>query len=878
MILRACLEQLDAEIKVNKAPIPTYKKSFKQAREILNTEFEKGENITLLVRSLSEFTDAILIQLWQTHFSEQNNISLIAVGGYGRQELHPFSDIDLLFLLKQEPDQAQAEALQAFITLLWDLGLDVGQSVRTLTECHNEAAKDITVATNLMEARLLEGDMALFKAMKKQSSANQIWSSKAFFKAKMAEQENRHHRFGDTAYNLEPNIKENPGGLRDIQMIGWVVKRHFGADRIHQLVQFGFLTETEYQLLVQGQEYLWKIRFALHILANKREDRLTFESQRKLAVQFGYQSDENNQAVEYLMQNYYRTVMALNRLNSILLQHFSETLLDQDKAEIPCIINRRFQSVKGYLEVRDKQVFLRYPLALLEIFLLLQQDTGLKGIRASTIRLLLAHLHLIDKQFRHGIQAQSLFMEILRQPQQVAEILKKMNHYGILELYIADFKHIVGRMQYDLFHIYTVDEHTLFLIRNLQRFTLDYNKTFALANRVSQNIPKLELLYLAGLFHDIGKGRGGNHADIGTTMALSFCESHQLSLYDSQLVSWLVQHHLLMSHIAQHQDIGDPDIIQAFAEQVVDPTRLDYLYLLTVADICATNPKRWTAWVGTLLGTLYHGTKAALKRGLTNPQPQNELIQAKQATAKKILISKGFDNQQINYLWIRFSIDYFLHAMPDEIVWQSQIILQSEKQRPTVNIRSHTSRNCSEIFICSYDARNLFANISTILANLSLNILNAQIETISDDCAINSFMVLDGDGGLIEDEQQITKIKQRIIEGLNQPKEIKAPTVKLLQGKERHFQSATKINFQQDEANQRTILHLETTDKAGLLAAIGEAFSALSIQLMSAKINSIGNKAENTFYITDSENRPLIEKNQLIEIEQALKISINDML
>ncbi len=875
MLLSSCLAQINTNLDANKPLIPTYKQGIKSARQILANHFEQKEEIRLLVRHLADFMDQLLIQLWQNQMQESQQMSLIAVGGYGRQELHPFSDIDLLFLLEKEPNPAEVEALQGFITLLWDIGLDVGQSVRTLAECKTESAKDITVITTLMEARLLDGNNAFFKRLKEIAFAEDIWTSHTFFKGKMTEQTARHQRFGDSAYNLEPNIKENPGGLRDIQMIGWVVKRHFGADRIRDLIKVGFLTETEYQTLAQGRDDLWRIRFALHILANKREDRLTFEYQRKLAKQFGYQSDEKNQAVEYLMQAYYRTVKSLNRLNVILLQHFSETLLDQNKNAIPCLINRRFQMTKGYLEVRNKQTFIRYPLALLEIFLLLQQDKHIKGLRASTIRLLLAHLHLIDPQFRHSIQAKSLFMEILRQPYGVAKSLKKMNRYGILERYIPDFKHIVGRMQYDLFHIYTVDEHTLVLVRNLEQFTQKLAlASFPLAHRVSQSIPKLELLYLAGLFHDIGKGRGGSHADIGEKMALTFCEAHQFSLYDTNLVRWLVKNHLLMSHVAQRQDIGDPEIIQAFAEQVADITRLNYLYLLTVADICATNPKRWTAWVSSLMSALYNNTKQALQRGLTNPQPQNELIQLKQSEAKKALIGQGFDNQQINLLWMRFSVDYFLHTMPDEIIWQSQTILQPKQQRPIVKIRSNQSRQCSEIFICSADARHLFATISTILANLALNILNAQIETISEDCATNNFMVLNQEGKMIEDENQLVQIQQQIINGLKAPETVKIKPSRLAVNQEKNFQSPTKIHFQQDEANQRTILYLTTTNKTGLLAMIGRAFAELSIQLISAKISSIGNKAENTFYITDSENRPIFEKTVLDKIAETIKNNI----
>ena len=870
MLLADLFITLKAELLTTNTPIPLYKQTIKDAREQLNILFEAGEPVEQLVLALSDLIDHILIYLWQQNFAEVVELSLIAVGGYGRQELHPYSDIDLLILLSEEPNPENAEKLQAFITLLWDIGLDIGQSVRTLEECDIEANKDITVATNLIEARFLSGNHDLFKQMKTDVNTDKTWTSAAFFKAKMREQQARHQRFGETAYNLEPNIKENSGGLRDIQMIGWVVKRHFNVDHISELVKQHFLTADEYQILIDGQKYLWKIRFALHIQANKREDRLTFEYQKILAKQFGFESDEKNQAVEYLMQDYYRTVMALNRLNEILLQYFAENLLNKDKEALPCVINRRFQSINGYLDIRYPEVFEKRPLALLEIFLIRQQYE-LKGIRANAIRALLANLDLIDTDFRQSIQAQSLFMEILRQSSGVTTELKRMNRYGVLARYIEDFGHIVGRMQYDLFHMYTVDAHTLFLVRNLRRFTLVENsKTYELAHKVSQQIPKLELLYLAGLFHDIGKGRGGDHANIGAEMAYKFARLHQFSDYDSHLLKWLVKSHLLMSHVAQRQDIGDPEVIQAFAQQIVEPARLNYLYLLTVADIMATNPKRWNPWVGTLMGSLYVTTKAALVRGLDNPQAQNELIQLKHKQAKTALIEKGYTNETINLLWLKFSVDYFLNATPEEIIWQSDLVLNAKKQRPLIEIKQKTSRNCSDIFICSNDAKNVFANTCTVFARLGLNILGAQIETVSDDCATNSFMVLENNGELIESEARVEQIIEALKEGLKTTDLIEMQINPYAINKERHFETDTKIKFYQDERNQRTVLYLSTTDKPNLLSAIGQAFSECDIQLISAKITNIGTKIEDTFFITDNQNRPIIDQSLQQKLEQLI--------
>ncbi|MEJ2575769.1 MAG: [protein-PII] uridylyltransferase, partial [Gammaproteobacteria bacterium] len=599
--------------------IALFKTCLKAGASELEARFEAHDPTEDLVRARALFIDEILTRAWRLHLAETTGATLVAVGGYGRGELHPASDVDVLILTGEDPETL-ADPIERFVMLLWDIGLEIGHSVRNIAQCIAEAARDVTVITNLTESRLVTGDAALFERMLAATGPQAMWPSDQYFAAKLAEQEARHRKYDDTAYNLEPNIKENPGGLRDIQMIGWVAKRHFGASTMADLVERGFLTDHEYHSLMSCQSLLWRIRFALHMLTGRHEDRLLFDHQRALAARFGYIDGEANLAVEQFMQAYYRAVMRLNRLNEMLLQHFREAIILKDELGSAVPINRRFQARSGYIEVINQGTFARSPLALLEIFLLLQQHPDLQGVRASTIRLIRAHRHLIDHRFRADIKARSLFMEILRQPSGMTHALRRMNRYGILARYIPAFGNIVGRMQYDLFHVYTVDEHTLRLIRNLRRFAIaQLVDEFPQCSEAFAELPKPELIYLAGLFHDIAKGRGGDHSLLGARDAWDFCKLHELSDYDARLVAWLVEKHLLMSTVAQRKDIEDPAVIQSFAAQVGDVNRLNHLYVLTVADVRATNPKRWNGWKNVLLRQLYRSTRRALTRGLDTP-------------------------------------------------------------------------------------------------------------------------------------------------------------------------------------------------------------------------------------------------------------------
>jgi [protein-PII] uridylyltransferase len=839
--------------------LPAFRRALKDGTKALYERFDRGVPVTDLVAARSDLVDQVITAAVNRFLPSTAGVAIVAVGGYGRAELHPASDIDILILTEPGELEHIREPLTALVTFLWDIGLELGHSVRTVDQCVEEATKDVSVMTNLLEARLILGNTMLYAAMGEATGPSMIWPSDRFFEAKIEERSARWSKYGETAYNLEPNIKENPGGLRDIQMIGWVARRHFGITSLRDLIAHGCLTETELLALLDGQALLWRIRFALHRLVGRREDRLLFDYQRTLARQFGYSDTEHSLAVEQFMQQYYRAVMELNRLNEMLLQLFEEVILLHDRIGPAKPLNKRFQTCSGFLEVASRNTFQRRPFALLEVFHLLQLNPDVRGIRASTIRLIRESRHLIDDGFREDLRTRSLFMEILRHPDGLTTALRRMNEYGVLAAYIPAFANVVGRMQYDLYHVYTVDEHSLRLLRNLRRFNAPgHRHELPLCSAIIDRIPKLELLYLAGLFHDIGKGRGGDHSLLGARDAWDFCQLHGLSEFDSRLVAWLVEHHLLMSMTAQRRDIADPEVIQDFAEQVADANRLNYLYLLTVADVRATNPKRWNSWIDSLLKELYRATTRALERGLDNPHALDDLIAEKQSEAMRLLARQHIDADACRDLWAQVNLDFFTASSPEEIAWQSREILETSPETMLwVAIRPLPARGCSEVFIYCQDQAYLFVRITALLDQHALNIVDARITTTASAKAINVFRVLTPEGKPITPgeatERLVAELHQELLDVHGAGPRVSRRLPRQL----RSFPVETRINFDHDQRNGRTLMRLLTRDRPGLLAEVGEVFEHCEIRLHSAKIATIGAEVEDVFFISDAGEAPV---------------------
>ena len=751
--------------------------------------------------------------------------------------------------------------MEKLVTFLWDIGLEVGHSVRTVAECREECVGDVTVMTTLLEARLLEGNAALLEAMRNALSPEHVWPVREFFEAKLKEQSERHLKANDTAYNLEPNVKTGPGGLRDIQTIAWVAKRHFGAESLDGLATHGFLTPAELRRLKQAQAFLWKVRFGLHVLTGRHEDRLLFDHQIRLAQIFGYEDASYTLAVEQFMQRYYRTVMDVSLLNELLLQLFREAILSEDESPRP--LNARFQVRSGSLEARSEDVFARTPSALLELFVLLQQNPDIKGVRASTMRAVARSLWLIDEEFRQNPRHHRLFLDILRAPVGVTHELRRMNTYGILGRYIPAFGRIVGRMQYDLFHAYTVDAHTLFVVSNLRRFAIPrYDHELPELSRIAQQLPRPEVAYLAALFHDIAKGRGGDHSELGSVDAEAFCLEQGLSRYDARLVAWLVRNHLELSITAQKQDISDPEVINSFARRVGDETHLEHLYVLTCADVRGTNPKLWNSWKASLFHEFYARVKRALRRGLESPIDQDELIRETQASARHLLAERGVAEGDIERAWARFSAPYFLRHTPDEVAWHTRLLAEREPSsgEPLVALEAQSVRGTTAVLTFAPQRRHGFARTTAVLDQLGLTIVDARITPTGDGFSLDLYHVLEDDGAPITDAERQAEIEQALWRSLQSPEDALPAVSRRAPRQARMFNTATHIIVSVDDRNHRSVLELTAGDRPGLLCDVGNVLMQERVLLHAAKIMTVGERAEDVFYLTDFDRRPLTEQ------------------
>ncbi|WP_020406468.1 [protein-PII] uridylyltransferase [Hahella ganghwensis] len=836
-----------------KDAIAFLKKSLQNANKHLNELYKSGYPIRELVLARAYFMDQVLKALWVACNLHQNTgIALLAVGGYGRGELLPHSDIDLLILLSDDVElDTVGSTLERFVTSLWDLNLDIGHSVRSISESIEKARSDITIATNLLETRTIAGEESLRRHLSERAYSDESWSDKKFFLAKQEEQLARHRKYGDTDYNLEPNVKTSPGCLRDIQTIGWITKRHFGFERTGNEATYDFLTDDEFTMLRKGETFLWQLRYGLQMIAGRSENRLLFDHQRTLATLLGYSDNEEGLGVEQMMQKYYRFALALGELNDVVLQYYDEAILHPDDEENIRPLNRRFQVRNDYIEAINSPVFAYQPFALIEIFLLMAQNPGIKGIRASTIRSIRAHRHLIDDNFRKNLANTSLFMEILRTPHPLHRTLSSMKRYGILGNYLPEFGRITGKMQHDLFHIYTVDAHTIRVVQNMVRLrSPDSQKDFPLGARLVHRLPKLELLYIAGIYHDIAKGRGGDHSELGAVDVEEFCKRHHLSQRDTSLVAWLVKNHLLMSMTAQRKDPSDPEVIHDFANKIDTQVHLDYLYTLTVCDISATNPKLWNTWRAALLRQLYTETKRAIRLGLDAPPDRAKWVEETQSEAREILHRQDFEDSRIDALWETLDEDYFLQDSTSEIAWQTSVILQHpDPLQPLVRVREARGGEAEgflQIMVYQPSRLGQFAAITGALESLHLNIHEARISSSSDTYSLCNFVVTPSEAGTDTSKDLIAAELKQQLKDFDDPTIVKRRTPRQL----KHFAFPTEVTFSNDTTQQRTVMELITPDRPGLLARIGGILLDHKIELVKARIATLGERVEDVFIIT----------------------------
>ncbi|MFV8570587.1 [protein-PII] uridylyltransferase [Marinobacter sp. SBS5] len=880
------MEQSELEHRISNDPSPVVAaREFLQHHYNADAEaFRQGADVRALVHARAATVDTVLRLIWNRYpLSSSPDIALVAVGGYGRGELHPHSDIDLLILTRADTESAWQDDLSAFITLLWDLKLDIGHSVRSVDECIAAAKQDITILTNLLETRTIAGPDSLREELTEQVYLDDVMSDKDYFVAKWEEQQKRHKKYGDTEYNLEPNVKGSPGALRDIQTIGWITKRHFLLESTADLARFSIITDEEHRILLEGETFLWRLRFGLQLIADRNENRLLFDHQRALAAMLGYKDEGKRLGVELMMQSYYRTVLALAELTDVILQYYDEAILGSGSEDEIRPLNKRFQMRNFYIEAINNQVFAYAPYAIMEIFVLMAQHPEIKGIRATTIRSLRAHRHLIDDVFRSDLAVTSLFMELLRTPHPLHKTLSAMKKYNVLGRYLPEFGEIIGQMQHDLFHIYTVDAHTMRVIRNMVRLTSDEARTeYPLASRLIHRLPKMDTLFIAGLYHDVAKGRGGDHSELGAIDAEAFCERHHLSERDTRLISWLVENHLLMSMTAQRKDISDPDIIQAFARAIPSQAHLDYLYTLTVCDISATNPKLWNTWRASLLRQLYIEAKRALRRGIDTPVDRQAWIDATREEAREILNAQNMSDEQIDQIWDTVDEEYFLQDSTVDIAWQTAAIIRhGDNPDPLVLIRDTRggpTDGYSQIIIYMRDRVALFAATTAVLEQLNLNIVDARINSSEGPHSISSYIVLDEQGQPLGiDPARKERARKRLIEELDDPEDYPDIIHRRTPRQLKHFAFPTEVTFSNDTINQRTLMEVITPDRPGLLARIGQVLLEHRVRLTNAKIATLGERVEDVFFITDEQGRPLSDPAKCEALQQHLCKMLDDI-
>ena len=868
--LKKFIESLSESKSPSRESIKLGKGALKQFQIRQFSEFEAGAAVSDLIRERSYFVDQVLKEIWAHFIKEQAGLSLIAIGGYGREELLPFSDIDILILIEDEVHAN--ESLSQFITLLWDLRFDLGHSVRTVNDCFEEGKNDVSTATSLLESRLIIGELALYEKMQTIWKSRRFWPTLDFFKAKLKEQRARHKRFNDTVYQLEPNVKESPGGLRDIQTIYWVAKRHFNAASINELIEHNFLSAEEFREIETGLRFLNRVRFALHHLKNRKEDRLQFDNQQRIAESFGYKDAPEKMAVEQFMSSYYRNVQSVVRMNDILLQHFREELFKKFEPEITSI-NRQFQMIDQYLDIKHPLVFKHNPTALLEVFIILENYPNIRGLRSNAIRAINEALYLIDDDFRKDPINKALFIEIFRQPKGISSSIKRLHTYGMLSAYLPAFQKITGLMQFDMFHAYTVDDHTVLTIRNLRRFFVDeFTYEFPTAHQVASNICKPEILYLAGLFHDIAKGRGGSHEILGAEEAKHFSFHHNLPQKDGDMISWLVRQHLKFSTIAQKKDLSDPKVIHQFAEMVGDQEHLDYLYLLTVADVCATSDDVWNDWKNTLFLELYHETSKVLSETSNIPKNKAKKALQTQERAKELLSKSGLKSQVYQPFWNSLTdSEFFSRQSASDVARATRLLYQVDKNVPQIHLQMKTSKGASELMLYMKDRDYLFAHIAYALDKLHFNVVEAKIFSTTDDMTMVvlhflSDNKLDSVDAQDDTAEIIEFITQKLTATNVDPIEFRRP---LDARRLRCFETPTEISF--NKLNQHiTELTIHTKDVPGLLARIGCALRSCNIRLHDAKIHTVGERAEDVFLISDTDNMAFDNPERLADIKKAL--------
>jgi [protein-PII] uridylyltransferase len=831
-------------------------------RAELRRRFEAGEAIDRLVSLCNEASDTVVVSAWRRCLPEGAPLDLLATGGYGRAELYPQSDIDLLVLGEPEAQKAHEAAIGRFFSRLWDAGLATSQAVRSAAQCVDAAREDITVLTALMECRVLAGDAGAPARLATALAPAVLWPPAEYFDAKRAEQRARHARFHDTAHNLEPNIKEGPGGLRDLQTVTWMGMRLYGVPGLRALVPLGLLGEDECASLEREWRILARLRFGLHLLAGRREERLGFDHQKTLAAMLGLKDEHrDNLAVEQMMQGFFRSAATVMRINDRLLQRFEEQLSGQ---EAPEPVGEGYELRHGYLAMTQPQRLREGLAPMLALFAAWDARADARGLHSETARALGESLNAIRPYEDQPAEVRQQFLQLLQSRQAVAT-LTRMARLGVLARYLPAFGRVSGRMQYDLFHVYTVDQHTLTVLAHMDGFARKVDERFAIAHEVLPRLRKPHLLLLAGLFHDIAKGRGGDHSELGAVDAREFAAAHALPEADADLLAWLVEQHLLMSVTAQRQDISDPDVVARFAGKVADREHLDYLYLLTCADIAGTSPKLWNAWKDRLLADLYAATRFALRRGLENRVHANEIMAETRAAAMERLLGEGLDQAEVERIWAAYPDVGFLRYRPEQIAWQTRGIAEAGGAGTLVLVRPHLQDSGLEVFVRTPDRDGLFAAIVATLDRLGLNVLEARVLNSADGHALDSFQLIAPQGVAPEPDAVVSALQA----ALRDPARVR-PAKRAAPRQLRHFRVPARVDFDHLADGSRTRMSLVCTDQPGLLAGVAQVLRQHRLRVHDARIATFGEKVEDFFLLTDERDRAIADQDLLDKLRQAI--------
>jgi [protein-PII] uridylyltransferase len=823
-------------------------------------------NVAKLLKKLCRHTDQTLAQLW-AHSALPKGAALVAVGGYGRGELHPYSDVDVLVLLpenhKKGSDVNELQtSLEKFISACWDVGLEIGSSVRTLSECLAESTRDITIQTALLEARYVCGAKRLFSQFQKANT--QALDPQAFLNAKTFEMLQRHHKYEDTPYALEPNCKESPGGLRDLHVLLWVARAAGLGKSWAELAGAGLITAFEVKRLQSNEGLLRLIRARLHLVAGRREDRLVFDLQTAVAESFGYQTSPTQRASEVLMRRYYWAAKAVAQLNQILMLNIEERINgSQDAPMRP--INAHFLDRGGMLEVASDDLYTRDPHTILETFLLFQQTPGIDGLSARTLRALYNARTVMNSRFRRDPHNRTTFLRLLQEPEGQTHSFRLMNQTSVLGRYLWVFRRIVGQMQHDLFHAYTVDQHILMVLRNLRRFFVpEHSHEYPFCSHLASQWRTPWVLYVAALFHDVAKGRGGDHSDLGAIEVRKFCREHRIGKHDTSLIEFLVKNHLTMSRIAQKEDLSDPDVIEKFATQVGTEGRLTSLYLLTVADIRGTSPKVWNAWKGKLLEDLYHLTLRAL--GGAKPNMAAE-IEARKQQARHALNLHSMPIGTEQALWQKLEVSYFARHDAPDIAWHARALAHRvNTPEPVVCARPSAAGEGLQVMVYAPDLPDLFARICGYFDGASFNILEARVHTTHHGYALDTFQVISP----FDDQHPrdlICLVETQASLALKAQGPLPPPSRGRVSRRVKSFPITPRVTLKPDEKGQRWLLGISSNDRSGLLYAIARVLAQHKINLQLAKIATLGERVEDLFLI---DGAALQQSKMQIEIETEL--------